>query len=146
MSTTRATPPLLKNLNERTVLETIRVAAPISRAQISRRAGISKPTVSLALESLLAAGLVREATHDPAGPSYGALFFEPVDEAALVLGVDVGARFLRGALCDLGGTVRARHDVELSGADAATVLAAVTGLRDTLVTSAGLSGDLVDSA
>jgi predicted NBD/HSP70 family sugar kinase len=142
----RATAPLLKDLNERTVLEAIRSGSPISRAEISRRAGISKPTVSLALQSLVATGLVRQATREPGGPSYGALFFEPVDEAALVLGVDVGARFLRGALCDLGGSVRARHDVELSGADAATVLAAVTGLRDTLVRSAGLSGDLVDGA
>src|ERR671937_1586586 len=118
----RATPPLLKDLNERTVLETIRSGAPISRAQISRRAGISKPTVSLALQSLLAAGLVREAAHEPGGPSYGAVFFEPVPEAALVLGLDLGARFLRGALCDLNGTVRARQDVELAVADAAEAI------------------------
>src|SRR3954449_5411033 len=109
----RATAPLLKDLNERTVLEAIRSGGPISRAEISRRAGISKPTVSLALQSLVDTGLVREATHDPGGPSYGAVFFEAIDEAALVLGVDVGARFLRGALCDLRGGVRARHDVEL---------------------------------
>src|ERR671935_202250 len=49
----RATAPLLKDLNERAVLEAIRAGAPISRAEISRRAGISKPTVSLALQSLL---------------------------------------------------------------------------------------------
>ena len=71
-----AIPPLLKDLNERTVLDTIRAGAPISRAEISRRAGISKPTVSLALQSLLEAGIVREAAHDPAGPSYGAVFFD----------------------------------------------------------------------
>jgi predicted NBD/HSP70 family sugar kinase len=143
----RATAPLLKDLNERTVLETIRSGAPISRAEISRRAGISKPTVSLALQSLLDAGLVREAaSHDPGGPSYGALFFEPVAEAALVLGVDVGARFLRGALCDLSGATRARHDVEMPVVDAGTVLEAVIGLRDALVRSAGLSGDLIDGA
>jgi predicted NBD/HSP70 family sugar kinase len=142
----RATAPLLKDLNERTVLDAIRSGAPISRAEISRRAGISKPTVSLALQSLVSTGLVRETSHDPGGPSYGALFFEPVHEAALVLGVDVGARFLRGALCDLGGAVRARHDVELSVADASTVLDAVAGLRDTLVRAGGLSGDLIDGA
>ena len=60
-----AIPPLLKDMNERTVLDAIRAGAPISRAEISRRAGISKPTVSLALQSLLGAGLVREAEHDP---------------------------------------------------------------------------------
>ena len=58
MAAGRATPPLLKDLNERTVLEAIRAGAPISRAEISRRVGISKPTVSQALQSLLGAGLV----------------------------------------------------------------------------------------
>ncbi|TMK93108.1 MAG: MarR family transcriptional regulator, partial [Actinobacteria bacterium] len=83
-----AIPPLLKHLNERTVLETIREGAPISRAEISRRAGISKPTVSLALRSLLEAGLVRETSHDPGRPSYGAVYFEPTPDAAFVLGFD----------------------------------------------------------
>src|SRR5918911_1334656 len=96
-----AIPPLLKDMNERAVLEEIRSRAPISRAQISRRAGISKPTVSLALQALVDAGLVREASAEPGRPSYGAVFFEPVREAALVLGLDLGARFLRGAICDL---------------------------------------------
>src|SRR5579872_7492351 len=109
-----ATPPLLKRLNEEAVLEMIRAEAPISRAQISRRAGISKPTVSVAPESLLDDGLVRETAPDGDGPSYGAVFFEPVPEAALVLGLDLGARFLRGAICDLNGKTRARHDVEVT--------------------------------
>src|SRR4051812_38774254 len=114
---TRATPPLLKRLNERTVLETIRAGAPISRAEISRRAGISKPTVSLALQSLLDAGLVREAAA-PGRPSYGAVFFEPEPDAAFVLGLDLGARFLRGAICDLGGRIRARQDADVGGVGA----------------------------
>src|SRR4029077_11841266 len=120
-----ATPPLLKRLNEETVLDTIRSGAPISRAEIPRRAGISKPTVSLALRALLEAGLVREAPDGPSGPSYGAVYFEPVAEAALVLGIDLGARFLRGALTDLTGLVRARQDVELLGADAEGALEAI---------------------
>src|SRR2546421_1418765 len=104
----RATPPLLRRLNERSVLDSIRAGAPISRAEISRRSGISKPTVSLALQSLLDANLVREASDRPDGPGYGAVYFEPVPEAALVLGLDVGARFVRGAVCDLAGTIRPR--------------------------------------
>jgi predicted NBD/HSP70 family sugar kinase len=139
-----AIPPLLKHLNERTVLETIRAGAPISRAEISRRAGISKPTVSLALQSLLEAGLVRETPHDGGGPSYGAVFFEPVPDAALVLGLDLGARFLRGAICDLGGEIRARQDVELRGADAAAAVDAIADLRASLVEASGLSDKLLD--
>jgi predicted NBD/HSP70 family sugar kinase len=141
-----ASPPLLKHLNERTVLEAIRASAPISRAEISRRAGISKPTVSLALQSLLEAGLVREAQHDPEGPSYGAVFFEPVPEAALVLGLDVGARFLRGAICDLSGEIRARQDVEILGEDARGVLDTIVRLRDALVTTTGFDAARIDSA
>jgi predicted NBD/HSP70 family sugar kinase len=139
-----ATPPLLKRLNEETVLDTIRAGAPISRAEIARRAGISKPTVSLALQALLDAGLVREAPSAPAGPTYGATYFEPVAEASLVLGIDLGARFLRGALSDLTGTLRARQDVELGGADADTALDAIADLRDALVRTAGLSPKLID--
>jgi predicted NBD/HSP70 family sugar kinase len=141
-----ATPPLLRDLNERTVLETIRDRAPISRAEISRRVGISKPTVSVALAALLEAGLVREAANDTEGPKYGATFFEPVPEAALVLGLDLGARFLRGAVCDLRGNVRARQDVELPGAEVHVVLDAAAELRSRLLTAGDLPAGALDGA
>ena len=143
--TTSAQPALLKDLNERAVLDAIRNAAPISRAEISRRARISKPTVSVALQSLLHAGLVREAEEARAGRSYGAVFFEPVPEAALVLGIDIGARFLRGALSDLRGTIRARQDIELDRAGADELLDAVARMRDGLVAVSGLPADRIDS-
>src|SRR5256714_13132145 len=139
-----ATPPLLRNLNERTVLEAIRAGAPISRAEISRRSGISKPTVSLALQSLLGASLVREATERPDGPGYGAVYFEPVPDAALVLGLDVGARFVRGAVCDLAGAIRARQDVELPVAVVPEAVAAIERLRTSLFDVSGLDPDRVD--
>jgi predicted NBD/HSP70 family sugar kinase len=141
-----ATPPLLRDLNERTVLETIRNRAPISRAEISRHVGISKPTVSVALAALLEAGLVREADNDAEGPKYGATFFEPVPEAALVLGLDLGARFLRGAICDLRGQVRARQDVELPGADVRVVLDAAADLRSRLLAAGDLPAGALDGA
>jgi predicted NBD/HSP70 family sugar kinase/predicted transcriptional regulator len=141
---TRATPPLLKHLNERTVLEAIRAGAPISRAEISRRVGISKPTVSLALRSLEDAGLVREASRGPDGPSYGAVFFEPVPDAAFVLGLDLGSRFLRGAVADLAGQIRTRQDVELRGADADGAIAAIAALHASLIDGAPLSLERID--
>ena len=80
----------------------------------------------------------------PSGPSYGAVYFEPVPEAALILGVDLGARFLRGAVCDLAGETRARQDVELGGVDAEVALEAIADLHAALVASTGLDADLVD--
>src|SRR3954468_1307302 len=140
-----ATPPMLRDLNERTVLEAIRAHPPVSRAEISRRVGISKPTVSLALRSLLDAGLVREADGEQFRPRYGATFFEPVPEAALVLGVDVGARFLRGALSDLSGRVRARQDVEVPAPAAPALLDAIADMRASVVATAGLEDARIDS-
>jgi predicted NBD/HSP70 family sugar kinase len=106
--------------------------------------------VSLALQTLLEAGLVREAAESPRGPRYGATFFEPVHEAALVLGLDVGARFLRGAICDLRGAIRARQDVELAAGGARTdvraAIEAIPRLREALVEATGLDGSLVDRA
>jgi predicted NBD/HSP70 family sugar kinase len=138
----RATPPLLKDLNERTVLEAIRAGAPISRAEISRRVGISKPTVSLALRALLHARLVREAERLDGGPSYGATFFEPVPDAAFVLGIDLGTRFVRGAVCDLRGEVRTRSDVELPRPTAETALETIAELVQALVGDDELSAAL----
>jgi predicted NBD/HSP70 family sugar kinase len=144
MAKTHAVPGLLKRINEREVLETIRAGAPISRAEISRRAGISKPTVSLALQSLLEARLVREAEHGPDGPGYGAVYFEPAAEAALVLGLDLGARFARGAVCDLAGTIRSRQDVELTVADAERAIDAISRLRRSLLETSALDPALLD--
>src|SRR5437763_7789569 len=144
MTTSRPTPTPLRDLNERTVLETIRAGSPISRAEIARRSGISKPTVSLALESLLQADLVREATDRPDGPGYGAVYFEPVAEAAAVLGLDLGARFVRGAVCDLAGEVRARQDVELTVAEVEGAVEAIERLRSSLLETSGLDRNRVD--
>ena len=80
----------------------------------------------------------------PGGPSYGAVFFEPVPEAAYVLGLDLGTRFLRGAVCDLAGEVRARQDVELRDVDADGALETIAALRESLIAAAALAADRID--
>lgn len=144
MASSRATPPLLKSLNERTVLDAIRNYAPVSRAEISRRVGISKPTVSQALQSLLGAGLVRETEPAGDGPRYGAVFFEPDPGAAFVLGVDLGARFVRAAVCDLAGEVRGRRDVDLPEPTSIAALATIPPLVLSLLRDAEVPLELVD--
>src|SRR3954454_12567621 len=145
MTQRSATPQLLRHLNERTVLDAIRAHAPISRAEISRRVGISKPTVSGDLRSLVDAGLVRETENGSGRPGYGAIFFEPVPDAALALGLDIGARFLRGAICDLRGQVLARLDIELAGADATTIVAATADLQRRLLEASELEPAAIES-
>ena len=143
---TKATPPLLKDLNERTVLDAIRSGAPISRAEISRLVGISKPTGSQALQSRLRAGLVRETEPARDGPRYGATFFEPAPDAAYVVGLDLGTRFVRGAICDLAGDLRARQDLELPQPTAAAALDAIGALVPSLVDASGVDPAVIDGA
>lgn len=53
-------PALLSKINERQVLRTLKAQGPLSRAEVARHSGISAPTASKAVESLLRAGLLEE--------------------------------------------------------------------------------------
>jgi predicted NBD/HSP70 family sugar kinase len=141
----KAVPALLRALNERTVLDAVRASGPVSRAEVARQTGISRPTVSLVLRTLLADGLVRETGHDPERPHYGASYYEADPEAALVLGVDFGARAVRTAVCDLSGEVRAREEIRSRGSVAERVDVLASTCRSLLRTSK-LPPDLLENA
>jgi len=121
------------------------VSGPISRAEVARQTGISRPTVSLVLRSLLEDGLVRETEHDPERPHYGATYFEAEPEAAVVLGVDFGARAVRTAVCDLNGEVRAREEIRSRGSVAERIDVLASSCRSLLRTSK-LPTDLLENA
>jgi predicted NBD/HSP70 family sugar kinase len=142
---TKAVPALLRALNERTVLDAVRASGPISRAEVARQTGISRPTVSLVLRALLEDGLVRETEHEPDGPHYGARYYEADPEAAVVLGVDFGARAVRTAVCDLNGEVRAREEIRSRGSVAERIDALASSSRSLLRTSR-LPTDLLETA
>ena len=145
MTETKAVPALLRALNERTVLDAVRVEGPISRAELARRTGISRPTVSVVLRSLLEDGLVRETEQEPEGPHYGAVYYEADPEVAVVLGVDFGSRAVRTALCDLGGRMRAREEIRSRGSVGERIEALESSVRSLLRTSK-LPGDLLENA
>ena len=104
-----AHPPLLREMNERYVLNTIRALRPISRAEVARQTGLSKPTVSLALTTLRTSGLVTAVGTEPGRPGRAGLLFEPVADAVLAVGLEIGVFGVRGALVDLDGTVVAER-------------------------------------
>ena len=145
MTETKAVPGLLRALNERTVLDAVRTEGPISRAEVARKTGISRPTVSIVLRSLLQDGLVRETTHDPDGPHYGAVYYEADPKAAVVLGVDFGARAVRAALCDLSGEILAREEIRSRGAVEERIGALAASVRS-LLRAARVPADLLENA
>jgi predicted NBD/HSP70 family sugar kinase len=145
MPEAKAVPRLLRTINERAVLDAIRAEAPVSRAELARRTGISKPTVSLALRALLEDGLVRETSPEPDQPHFGAVYYEAEPDAAFVLGIDLGARRIRAAISDLAGVTRASAELPIP-ASAAKRLDTLAGLRDSLLHAAGARPETLDRA
>jgi predicted NBD/HSP70 family sugar kinase len=141
-----ARPALIRALNEQLLLEHIRKAGPCSRADLARVSGLSKPTVSLGLANLERAGLVRLAGQRTGVPGRSALLYEVRPEAGLVLGLDIGMRYLRGAVADLAGGVRARMSRAVTPADAGVPGGGVPGPRERVAELVRLADDICAEA
>src|SRR5439155_5730438 len=135
---TAGTPSLLRSMNERSVLELIRRRGPLSRAQVARDSGLSKPTVSLALVSLFDAGLVHEVGRSRGGKGPSAVLYELNPSAGWVVGIDVGRRWVRAAIADISGAIAARRDERARVRSAGTLIGQVGGVAHALAAEAGL--------
>jgi len=128
----------LRSTNERLLLDRLRSVGAASRAQLARETGLSKPTVSSALASLAAAGLVHEVgTHAPER-GRTAVLYAPDPAAGYALGVDVGRSWLRVAVADLDGAVVARADVRNRARSSAAMADLVVGAARQVVASSGV--------
>ena len=134
-----ARPALIRALNEQLLLDHIRSSGPYSRADLARVSGLSKPTVSLALANLERAGLVRLAGQRTGVPGRTALLYEVRPDAGFVLGLDIGLRYLRGAVADLAGEVRARLSVPVHATTVGERVAELVELADELCARAGIT-------
>ncbi|MBM6400025.1 ROK family transcriptional regulator [Phycicoccus sonneratiae] len=137
MTFSTADTPLVRVHNARAALDLLRREAPLSRVEIARRLGTTRPTGSAVVTTLVEVGLVREVP-SPAAGGRGALY-EPVAEAAHGLALDVGGRVLRLAVTDLSGRVVARRTVEHHGASPRELAEVAVGLRDAALAEAGLA-------
>jgi predicted NBD/HSP70 family sugar kinase len=133
-----ARPQLIRALNEQLLLSQIRQLGPCSRADLARLSGLSKPTVSLALSNVERSGLVRIAGQRTGVPGRSARLYEIRPDAGFVLGLDIGHHYLRGALADLAGEVRAKHSARTRAASVRGRLADLIRLADTLCEEAGV--------
>ena len=125
----------LRRLNRLRVIDALRAEGLISRADIARRTGLSRSTVSSLVADLQADGLVVEraepgAAHGTQGGRPPILLSFDASAGAAV-GIDFGHRHLRVAVSDLASNVLAERRLELDtdhaaqdGLDAATDLVA----------------------
>jgi predicted NBD/HSP70 family sugar kinase len=96
----------MRRLNLQAVLHAIRESDAISRTEIGRRTGLSKPTVREVVEALLEAGYVAasgKSEHARPGPRAELVSFRA--DAGHVLGLDIGANKVLAAVADLAGEI-----------------------------------------
>jgi predicted NBD/HSP70 family sugar kinase len=140
---TVGTPSLLRAINARTILEQIQRTGPVSRAQVARETGLSKPTVSLGLTALLEAALVREVGRSSGRPGPTAVLYELNPAAGWVVGIDVGRRRVRAAVADITGAVVARRDEHARASSARTLIGQLGAIAHGLAAEAGIGWDEV---
>ena len=134
-----ARPPLIRAMNEQLLLEHIRTLGPCSRAELARVSGLSKPTVSQALGNVERAGLVQAAGQRTGVPGRSALLYEIRPDAGLVLALDIGHEYVRGAMADLAGEVRARSTLRARATSVRGRVGELVRLADVLCNEAGIT-------
>ncbi len=98
--------------NLRTVLETVRLHGPLSRADVAKRSGLTPQTVSNLMSELIARGLVRESGQRQGARGRSPTLLSVRPDGAYSIGLDLDRGHLTGLLIDLSGEVRARVHVE----------------------------------
>jgi predicted NBD/HSP70 family sugar kinase len=148
-------PQLLRQLNSAHVLRAIRTHGPISRAELAKTIGLSKPTVNEVVEGLLGKGTVLESEANgaerPLRPGRRARLLRFRADFGHVLGIDIGANKLLVVVADLNGDViaserrpvRARERADANALlkqvqAAATAVLAAAGTRRSLLQAAGV--------
>lgn len=97
----------IKTMNKRLILECIKAGDAISRADISKRLSLSKPTVSTLVSQLLEDNLIYESGSGQAASVGGRkpvnLMFNP--KQSYIIGIDIGGTNVSLGIADLNGDV-----------------------------------------
>ena len=141
----RRSPGSLRSLRERNrlqVLEVVRGSGSVSRADIARRTGLARSTVSTLVNELLGAGLlVERGAPEDGNTTQGRppvlLSFDP--GAGAVIGMHFDHPVLRVAVADLGYTILAEATVPVDvDHDAQDSLDAAVALIDEVLVTSGV--------
>lgn len=145
MEHSTARPTGLKDMrrsNELLVLEELYRESPSTRTALAKAIGLTKPTVSAALTSLIDAGLV-EPVASGAVSKYGAELFQASGRSLPVLGLDVGTRFIRAQLAGLDDQLLAEAQEPVGDLTLAGIIVTILRLRTEVCRQAGVEvGDI----
>lgn len=129
-------------LGRRIIIDSIRRAGRVSRADLADMTGISRPTVTTVTAELMRAGLIEElsnANGQRAGRGRPRVELALRGAARLVAGIKVASRSLSVALMDLGGEIKGELEVPLERTELSVdeLVVAIQGALARAVKNAG---------
>jgi glucokinase-like ROK family protein len=102
---------LVRKVNTSVVLNTMRMNAPISRADLAVRTGLNRSTISNIINSLLDEGLVRETELQGSRVGRPAISLVLNNEGGAIIGLEIGVGFISIVLTDFVANVLWRNRV-----------------------------------
>ncbi|MCM3740020.1 ROK family transcriptional regulator [Oceanobacillus luteolus] len=101
---------LMKSVNKSIVLNKIRTAEPISRAQIAKDTKLTPPTVSSIVRELMKEGIVTESDLGESSGGRKPKMLQINGDAFYVIGIDAGPGSVDCVLTDLSGNILKRSE------------------------------------
>ncbi|TBL79937.1 ROK family transcriptional regulator [Paenibacillus thalictri] len=113
---------LVKRMNKAIVLEYIQQHAPVSRATIASKTGLTKATVSTLVSEWIDSHMVYEiGTGESSGGRKPVMLLFHA-KAGFVIGIDLGVNYIHALLTDLDGEAACEHNMTHANASVASVL------------------------
>jgi predicted transcriptional regulator len=132
------TPAWLGAWNDRAALSLLLEHGPLSRVRIAELGEMSKPTASLVVSRLEAAGLVQEAGETSTGQGRPAMTYAARADQVFGVAIDIDAKRMRATTVD---ALRTEHEtVELPLPPHAAERDAVREIRDAVLAACAASG------
>jgi N-acetylglucosamine repressor len=101
----RASRSLLRDINVSLLIELVRRAGSISRAELARQSQLSAPTVSAIVDSLLKRGIVIETTTAPSSGGRPPVLLSVDPKAGYVVGIKLRGDGVTTVVCDLDAQI-----------------------------------------
>lgn len=129
----KATRQQTRDHNSRLVLKTIYGSGQVSRADVARRTGLTRPTVSALVADLLESDLVTEIGQGPSAGGKRPTLLAINGDGRRLIAVDLSGDEFRAARLNLSGTIEARASLPAAGLRGEAALDAVDRLVEPLL-------------
>ncbi len=108
-------PPMLRQISVRAAMEILLHEGPTSRADLAKKTGLSKQTMSEVIRTLEESGWVRVKGMVSGKVGRSAVTYEVAPDAGCVIGIDLGATTIRVAVVDIAGKISQELEAPAKG-------------------------------